>query len=62
MDQKNLMYLVKDLDQVHSLLLTNFYLYFGIEGVYIVTEFESKSFYLSNLRLKFLVIKLFEKN
>jgi hypothetical protein len=26
-----LMYLVQNLDQIHSLLLTNFYLYFGTE-------------------------------
>jgi hypothetical protein len=31
------MYLVKDLDQIHSLLLTNFYLYFETEGVNIFT-------------------------
>jgi hypothetical protein len=30
-----LMYLVKDLDQINSLLLTNFCLHFGTEGVYL---------------------------
>jgi hypothetical protein len=31
--QRKLMYLVKDLDHIHSFLLTNFCLYFGTDGV-----------------------------
>jgi hypothetical protein len=30
---KKLMYLIQNLDQIHSFLLTNFYLYFGTKGV-----------------------------
>jgi hypothetical protein len=40
MSQKNLMYLVKDLDQIFLFLLTNFSLYFETERV---CTFNSKS-------------------
>jgi hypothetical protein len=33
--QRKLMYLVKDLDQINPLLLTNLCLHFGTEGVYL---------------------------
>jgi hypothetical protein len=54
------MYLVKDLDQIHPLLLTTFCLYFGTEGVFsnrrevsIMKVFtEHLMSYLKNLRTR----------
>jgi hypothetical protein len=38
------MYLVKYLDQIQSFLLTNFYLYFGTEEIYIINLLLSYKF------------------
>jgi hypothetical protein len=47
------MYLVQNLDQIHSLLLTNFYLYTVTDGVYFI--FGYSLFFKSQLYISYFV-------